>query len=546
MSKNKQRLLLIIALILQLICLFLSSYLIDQNLNYNYLGSLGLLIILTNSLFLFEITIIRITATLFLTIVIIQLSHYIFVGDYFLTETLMNIPAYTSIDKSIIIKAISTIIIFYSFWLANILFPQIKKNKTAISAAIIIICFLFFTKPVRSLFSALSEAYTILASETFFDVGIAKEFERSSIPQGKSPIEGKDNNIVLIFTEGTSRRAILPDITPNSYQLVQKSLCIDNYFNHTAPTYRGVRGQLISGYQLNGVNIEFRLKANPKLSEIPSLHKILEKHGYKTCFISSQPPGDNFNGMLLNMGFQKVIIDEKTTRIKTDREVYSQLFKTISEYESKKEKYLVCTYLQGTHVYYCDPDCVKYKDGSDICLNKFYNQDYWFGNFLKQMEDNDFFENTILVFTTDHSTYPMPDFDKAFKSKHKTFIDRVPLLFYKKNITPQHFDAKNKNSLSLTPTILNILGIENERNYFLGNSLFSQEESVYQRLSIRQDTILDTSDGTPRLIVNPEENNLLTDGDRLYKNRSKAEEQKKYNEVQELFKKIQTYYNLFG
>ena len=546
MKTNKTVILLLISTILQFICLFLSSYLVDQSINYDYICSIGLLILLTNTLFLINIITTRIFSIFFLTIIILQLVHYILVGEYLTTETLMNIPCYTSINVYILLKAISTIILFYLFWLPNILYPKIQKNKFTVFFSILLISFMFYTKPIKSFFYALYESYDILSSNTFFDVAISKQFERLTIPQGISPINGKNNNIVLIFTEGTSRRAILPDITPNTFQLLEKSFCVDNYFNHTAPTYRGVRGQLISGYQLNGVRIHHRLKANPKLSEIPSLHKILEKHGYKTCFISSQPTQDDFNEMLLNMGFQKVIIDKETKRIKTDKEVYAQLFKTISEYESKKEKYLVCTYLQGTHVYYSDPDSIKYKDGSNSCLNKFYNQDYWFGNFLKNMEDNNYFNNTILVYTTDHSTYPTPDFNKSFNSKHKSFVDRVPLVFYKKDIVPQHFNANNKNSLSLTPTILNILGIENEKNYFLGNSLFAKDESIYQRLSMRKDTVVDTSEGEARTVTNPNDFDLLQNNERLYKEHSKEEEEKKYNKVQEILKKIQIYYNLFG
>ena len=546
MKKNKQIVFLLLSLILQFVCVFLSSYLVDQGLNYNYISSIGLLILLINAVFLFDILVTRIISVFFLTITIFQLVHYVLVGEFFLTETLLNVSAYTSIDFTLILKTISTIIIFYLFWLPNIFYPQIKKNKKTIFFSILIICFVFYTEPIKSFFSVLYEAHTILNSKTFFDVEISKQFERSTIPQGESPINGKNNNIILIFTEGTSRRVILPDITPNTYNLLEKSFCVDNYFNHTAPTYRGVRGQLISGYQLNGVGIHYRLKANPKLINIPSLHKILEKYGYKTCFISSQPSGDYFNEMLLNMGFQKVIIDNNTKRIKTDREVYAQLFKTVSEYESRKEKYIVCTYLQGTHVYYCDHDCIKYKGGSNTCLNKFHNQDHWFGDFLKNMEEKNYFDNTILVFTTDHSSYPTPDFNEAFNSKHKSFVDRVPLIFYKKGIIPQHFDANNKNSLSLTPTILNILGIENEKNYFLGNSLFVKEENVYQKLSIRKDTVVDTSEGKPRTVTNPGDYDLLPNNERLYTEHSKDEEERKYNKIKEILKKIQIYYNLFG
>ena len=41
------------------------------------------------------------------------------------------------------------------------------------------------------------------------------------------------------------------NITPNIKELQSKSLSFSNYYNHTFATYRGIIGQLYSGYQLD-------------------------------------------------------------------------------------------------------------------------------------------------------------------------------------------------------------------------------------------------------------------------------------------------------
>ena len=51
--------------------------------------------------------------------------------------------------------------------------------------------------------------------------------------------------------EGTSYRVLSEEITKNLWDLKNNSIDIVNYFNHTAATFNGIRGQLISGYQLN-------------------------------------------------------------------------------------------------------------------------------------------------------------------------------------------------------------------------------------------------------------------------------------------------------
>lgn len=517
MFKNRYKFLIITALI-QTVVIAAMVYFVNDGFNTNFLLVFLASLLCIDLTFLFKNKAIRIINFLLLGIFIFQLINYTFTADYIVTETLFNLPSYNEVETSFIIKAVSGLIFCFLIWLPNILFPVFENNKRNICLAILLIVISILLPSVSNLKEPILEIYTILSSKTFFDLEMAKEFERDKISTGFSLIEGRGCNVILIFAEGTSRQVIKPDVTPNTYELLGKSFCVDNYFCHTAPTYRGVRGQLISGYQQNGIYIADRIAMNPKLSTIPMLHTILAKEGYKTCFVSPHLIDDPFNSMIDQLSFQKVVVNKNPSELQSDRDTYDALFKAADEYEKAKEKYLICTYIQGTHVYLDSPH-EKYKDGKDACLNKFYNQDHWFGEFVKKMQMNNYLDNTLLVFTADHSTYPTPDFDKAFQSKHTSFVDTVPLLIYKNGITPQHFDAQNKNSLALTPTILNILGIENHRNYFLGNSLFSEEKSPYQNLSVRESYIIDTSSGKVKPVLYPSE---------------------------QLYKKIRTYYKLFG
>ena len=63
------------------------------------------------------------------------------------------------------------------------------------------------------------------------------------------------------------------------------------------------------------------------------------------------------------------------------------------------------------------------------------------------------------------------------------------------NSAPVVFDAKNRNSLSLAPSILDILKIDNQENYFLGNSLFCDEVSEFQYISTTGHRIFSTKSG---------------------------------------------------
>ena len=75
-------------------------------------------------------------------------------------------------------------------------------------------------------------------------------------------------NVAVIFVEGLSEQIIEDDraIMPNIKELQEIGLSFSNYFNHTAATYRGIIGNLFSGYQLRNLD-------GNKLISIQSLFK---------------------------------------------------------------------------------------------------------------------------------------------------------------------------------------------------------------------------------------------------------------------------------
>lgn len=81
-----------------------------------------------------------------------------------------------------------------------------------------------------------------------------EEFYKESIKDyiSMDPNLPASPNIVLIFTEGLSQQIVEDDrnIMPNVEFYEQNSLKFNNYYNQTAATYRGLRSQLYSGYQL--------------------------------------------------------------------------------------------------------------------------------------------------------------------------------------------------------------------------------------------------------------------------------------------------------
>lgn len=98
-------------------------------------------------------------------------------------------------------------------------------------------------------------------------------------------------------------------------------------------------------------------------------------------------------------------------------------------------------------------------------------------------------------------------------------VDEIPFYIYYKGMDSKVIDAQGRNSLSLAPTILDYLDISDE-NYFLGDTLFSDSESIFNTTFVSENTILST--------------NKLTDGSHLAKLES--------NQVDEIKEKLELYY----
>lgn len=323
---------------------------------------------------------------------------------------------------------------------------------------------------------------------------ILVQFRRDSIPCDDSLniyAEGnKKSNVIIIFSEGMSAEVIDSynnlnlGLTPALDSLHAHSLSFDNYYNHTAATFRGLRGQLYSSHQelagfypdSSGFGQLNREQMKKKTStRLVSLTDILKKYGYVTYFINPEPGSTQTTSYMESFGTYKVTSGKhKNKETLTDKETMEVLEETVLSLHKAGTPFLVCCYNLGTHHGFDSPD-VKYGNGKNPVLNKFHNYDKCIGDFLKVMDKNNIFDDTILIFTADHCSYPSPDFLSSFKSGQKYFVARIPMFIYTTGIHPMSIDSGGRNSLALAPTVINLLGnkeMKYETNWFLGNSLF--------------------------------------------------------------------------
>lgn len=281
-------------------------------------------------------------------------------------------------------------------------------------------------------------------------------------------------NIILIFTEGLSENVLTDprNILPNVSSLIPNSISFTDYYNHTFATYRGLQGQLFSGHQFEALDS----------NSLPALPDVLREKGYHSVYLNSEPYNADFSKYVSELHFDNVITDaancEGLADSITDKRMYELLWETVNNLGNTGQPFFACMYTLGTHMSFDSPD-EKFGDGSLRFLNRFYNMDYQFGLFLNNFINSPLYDNTILVFTSDHASFGDSDFTDAFPDYLRANIDcdKIPLIFYSKpGVLKQEFigrrDVLGRNSLTLAPTLLDILGYASP-NTFLGTSLFS-------------------------------------------------------------------------
>jgi len=207
----------------------------------------------------------------------------------------------------------------------------------------------------------------------------------------------------------------------------------------------------------------------------------LKRNGYKNYFFLSQE--NKLNEMLETMQFDQVYgrdalsesVQKKAGRQSvnlSDEQLFDGVLTTLQEKNSKNEKFFAAVYNFDTHNG-LDSN-LKFKNYNNEVLNRFHKFDLVFGKFIKKFENSPLFDNTILIFTSDHSTFPGKSAKEADPTIPNVFVDKIPFLFFGKNISHDIYNSDGATSITFMPTLFDVFGLRNEPNMILGCSLFEK------------------------------------------------------------------------
>ena len=419
-----------------------------------------------------------------------NLCVYLFAGDYVNKIMLSNL---TSIDELmgnavIYISGVLLVIIFSMLRVK----PIVAKIKSQIIFFIsIIIVFLvsiilthnvlyYCSKSAFGGYASLIKEYVVYWNKVS-DIKSNKTSDGEFYHEGVTDFIKKDKNlakkpnVIVIYTEGLSNNVIYDkrEIMPNVKKIAEESISFTNYYNHEAATFRGLMGQTYSGFQFD----------NFDKNSLISMADIMHNNGYYTEFYNTEPNNDGIIDFLKLLNYDKVVSEKKkyagTQNSIPDKDAYSILINEAKKLNKEEKPFLLSMYTVGTHMSF-DSIYNKFGNGKSNVLNRFYDCDSGFGEFIEAFKSSELFDNTVLVFTADHASYVDNDYTKAFPKykRDAQFFDQVPFFIYYKNCEPKEIDVNGRTSLNFAPTLLDFLDITGE-NYFLGSSLFGNEPTEF-------------------------------------------------------------------
>jgi phosphoglycerol transferase MdoB-like AlkP superfamily enzyme len=117
-------------------------------------------------------------------------------------------------------------------------------------------------------------------------------------------------------------------------------------------------------------------------------------------------------------------------------------------------------------------------DADEMLIHAFahaYETDRFIGKFYDRLEADGLLEDTVLVFYSDHYNYYTMSDGLVMAQKgvdDKNMITRTPFFIYEKNTPPMKID-KAISQMDILPTLVNLLGLDNDGAHYVGNDIFS-------------------------------------------------------------------------
>lgn len=340
-------------------------------------------------------------------------------------------------------------------------------------------------------------------SSTFTKEDLEELIEPAKLEKGKYTGIGKDKNLIVIQVEALQNFVINrfyenQEITPNLNRLIKEkgSLYFDNYYQQIG------RGNT-SDAEFVTNNSLYPSMEDPTYNQYEQntfygLPWILRDNGYTSwVFHGYEKDFWNRNNAYVNQGFQRFLSEEDFDVVEkigfgiTDEEFYKQSMDYLKELDSIDDNPFHAFIISLTsHTPFNIPKEYQYLDikeeheGTILgdYLQAIHYADKSLGQFFEDLRKEGFYDNSVIALYGDH--FAITGFNPSGVELMSDFLNinydvnemfRVPLVIHVPGEEINETISEIGSQLDFLPTILNIMGYENEKGIMFGKDLLNHE-----------------------------------------------------------------------
>lgn len=327
---------------------------------------------------------------------------------------------------------------------------------------------------------------TLSKKENLKEIKYFSEAEAKSIfnpIQTFSYPEFNKKNVVLIILESFGNENLQRGQTPFLDSLIQKSYYFKNAFANGKLSIDAVPSTISS---IPGLMNKSIISSNYALNEVNGLPKILKENGYETSFFHGAFNGSqNFDKYANVAGFDTYYGKDEYIGPKSFDgkwgvfdEDFMQFF--AKEINNFKQPFFTTLFTVSSHAPFTIPE--KYKNkfpkGTTEIHESIAYTDFALKEFFKTAEKMPWYENTIFVITSDHTSST----GEELQYKNNVGKFRIPILFYVPNDESMiAVDEKNFQQIDILPSLMDYLQL-NTKIISYGKSYKSKDDYVVNYL----------------------------------------------------------------
>lgn len=304
----------------------------------------------------------------------------------------------------------------------------------------------------------------------------------------------KNKNIIMIMTETNEEYAYSRKYTPNYFELYDQSMYFDNFFSAAKAnyTYDAEFKSLTSMMYFESDNYMYTYGKNTFQNALPW---VLSEKGYTTNSFHNYL-GTFFNRKEIHysLGFDNFYAKEDMEFSETmfwpkDSEMFLQSLDLIAPIQDEPFFSFVITvtthgpfneYREELSEYYdLLYDDEEYKDLElEFLTLKAAQMDFdkGLGYLLQDLEEKALLDDTVIIIFSDHKNYSSLDITLKYSNNLDIplEVEKVPLIFYNPTNKEHSINSVLSSQYDLTPTLFDLLGIKYYKDFYYGESLFSE------------------------------------------------------------------------